>query len=153
MPFKLFGNFHRILAHENFILAELTKELHPIPFGRILRTFFNNFIRNIANKFCMLCWTQFVARYEVTDIAAFENYICLLNLEINVLSAGIGLQIFYKIVALILVKQVVALAYIFGRYGICYCFAVVCGIEFVRTLPNKAVRKVLYRVNFVEAVA
>lgn len=63
------------------------------------------------------------------------------------------MQIFYEFVAVILDKQVVTLAYIFGRYGVCYGFAVVGGVELVCALPYKAVRKVLYPVNFIKAVA
>ena len=62
------------------------------------------------------------------------------------------MQIVGELIAVVLDKKVVALAYVFGRYREGYGFAAVGGIEFIRAIPNKAVRKVLYRVDFVETV-
>ena len=79
MQFKLSGNLFCAVLHKLCVVAELVEVMHPIALRGVLCALFNDFVRNAAHTFCMLGGAQFVARYEVTDIAAFENNIRLLD--------------------------------------------------------------------------
>ena len=69
----------RVIGDKQLFVAKLFKVSHPATAGCIFCALLDYPVGNLAYKFCMLGGAQFVARYEVTDIAAFENYVRLFS--------------------------------------------------------------------------
>ena len=69
----------RVIGDKQLFVAELFKVCHPATAGCIFCALLDYPVGNFAYKFCMFGGAQFVARYNVPDIVAFDNHICLLH--------------------------------------------------------------------------
>ena len=72
-PFQLGGDLLGIFLGECVVFSELVEEMHPIPFGRVLRAFRNDFIRYLPYEPRVLAGRQNTSARDARNIVAVER--------------------------------------------------------------------------------
>ena len=72
-PFQFRRDLLGIFLGECVVFSELVEEMHPIPFGRVLRAFRNDFIRYLPYEPRMLAGRQNASARDTRNIVAVER--------------------------------------------------------------------------------